>query len=87
MIEDDAPLCFSCASCKLFVWRDEGGKECKKRFENPDFVMLDDGRLAKVKCVFNRMFVAMPSQMDLCPDFETPEDAAKREQRERQRSK
>jgi len=91
MENNDKPLCFGCASAKFFVWDTSNiiGSDEKRKFSNPDFVVFDDdpNMLCKIKCVFNRMFVTAPAQLVQCPDFETPEAAAEREQRERQRRK
>ncbi len=89
MTENDKPLCFGCASAKFFVWRKStmANIEEDRKFNNPDFVVSDDDKdvVYKIKCVFNRMFVTVPARLIQCPDFETPEAAAKREQRERKR--
>jgi len=90
MTENDKPLCFECASAKFFVWDTSGliNQEERRKFKNLDFIPIEDGtQLCKVKCVFNRMFVTAPAQLIQCPDFETPDEAASREQRERKRKK
>ncbi len=87
MENEEKPLCFGCASAKFFVWEAGIGSEFRRIKENLDFVPMGDDKYCKVKCVFNRMFVPAPEQLIQCPDFETPEEAEVREQRERQRRK
>jgi len=85
-MNDSEPLCSGCASAKYFVWDvSQLDKQKQRKFDSPDYIPFNEtgSHIAKIKCVFNRMFVPAPAELIECPDFETQEEAVKREKRKR----